>query len=104
LTALWRCQGIFRSASRFTLGFLCLKPLGFLSGFPSHFARTGLGASSRLVLTLRTITFRFIRFEKPKLTTKTLLFHQARLHGFNTLLFPFERTLGQELNERLLVE
>ncbi len=56
------------------------------------------------LVALQEASRRIIRFEKPKLTTKTLLFHQARLHGFNTFLFPFKRTLGQELNERLFVE
>jgi hypothetical protein len=86
------------------LRLLSLKPLSFRGGFPSRFARTGFGTTSRLVLTLRTITFHFICFEQPKLTTEALFLHQTRLHGFNTFLFAFERTLGQELNKRLLVE
>ncbi len=82
---------------------LCLKPLSFLGSFPGHFARTRLGASSRLVFTLRTITFRFVRFEKPKLAPKALF--SIRLACMDsTRSCSRSCTLGQKLNEWLLVE
>ncbi len=76
----------------------------FLCGLPGHFTRLCFRTAPCLFVTLQAVAFLFIRLKKSKLAAKTLLLHEARLHRFNTLLLALECTLGEELDQGLLIE